>query len=101
MYETHLEMCHFRGLKDFLQMRDYCFHKMHPTSGSSVYSISMTNDFIVCGTYETLIHVWDTESKEHLGTLTGRMGTVYALVAISTPNQTKVFSICYYWSLRV
>ncbi|ELK23644.1 E3 ubiquitin-protein ligase TRAF7 [Myotis davidii] len=29
MYETHLETCHFEGLKEFLQEMDDCFHEMH------------------------------------------------------------------------
>lgn len=91
----------------------------------------MTNHHIVCGTYENLIHVradavgaasdsgplsapicasdlpapppqvWDIESKEQVRTLTGHVGTVYALAVISTPDQTKVFSASYDRSLRV
>uniref|UniRef100_A0A671R352 E3 ubiquitin-protein ligase TRAF7 n=1 Tax=Sinocyclocheilus anshuiensis TaxID=1608454 RepID=A0A671R352_9TELE len=68
---------------------------------SSVYSIAVTNHHIVCGTYENLIHVWDIESKEQVRTLTGHVGTVYALAVISTPDQTKVFSASYDRSLRV
>lgn len=34
-------------------------------------------------------------------TLTGHVGTVYALAVISTPDQTKVFSASYDRSLRV
>uniref|UniRef100_A0A671M686 E3 ubiquitin-protein ligase TRAF7 n=1 Tax=Sinocyclocheilus anshuiensis TaxID=1608454 RepID=A0A671M686_9TELE len=65
------------------------------------YSIAVTNHHIVCGTYENLIHVWDIESKEQVRTLTGHVGTVYALAVISTPDQTKVFSASYDRSLRV
>ncbi|KAG8145418.1 hypothetical protein E2320_011955, partial [Naja naja] len=71
------------------------------TSGGSVYSIAVTNHHIVCGTYENLIHVWDIETKEQVRTLTGHVGTVYALAVISTPDQTKVFSASYDRSLRV
>lgn len=95
-----------------------------------MYSIAVTNHHIVCGTYENLIHVravysrppsllplfwvpisnsldcapfqvWDIESKEQVRTLTGHVGTVYALAVISTPDQTKVFSASYDRSLRV
>lgn len=45
--------------------------------------------------------VWDIESKEQVRTLTGHVGTVYALAVISTPDQTKVFSASYDRSLRV
>ncbi|KAG3272897.1 TRAF7-containing [Ictidomys tridecemlineatus] len=70
-----------------------CIHVLQ-TSGGSVYSITVTNHHIVCGTYENLIHVWDIKSKEQVLTLTGHVETVYALA-------TKVFSACYDWSLRV
>ncbi|NWT59496.1 TRAF7 ligase, partial [Erythrocercus mccallii] len=45
--------------------------------------------------------VWDIETKEQVRTLTGHVGTVYALAVISTPDQTKVFSASYDRSLRV
>lgn len=45
--------------------------------------------------------MWDIESKEQVRTLTGHVGTVYALAVISTPDQTKVFSASYDRSLRV
>lgn len=45
--------------------------------------------------------VWDIDSKEQVRTLTGHVGTVYALAVISTPDQTKVFSASYDRSLRV
>lgn len=48
-----------------------------------------------------LNQVWDIESKEQVRTLTGHVGTVYALAVISTPDQTKVFSASYDRSLRV
>lgn len=47
------------------------------------------------------LQVWDIESKEQVRTLTGHVGTVYALAVISTPDQTKVFSASYDRSLRV
>lgn len=47
------------------------------------------------------VQVWDIESKEQVRTLTGHVGTVYALAVISTPDQTKVFSASYDRSLRV
>lgn len=48
-----------------------------------------------------LLQVWDIETKEQVRTLTGHVGTVYALAVISTPDQTKVFSASYDRSLRV
>uniref|UniRef100_A0A8C6RPF0 TNF receptor-associated factor 7 n=1 Tax=Nannospalax galili TaxID=1026970 RepID=A0A8C6RPF0_NANGA len=77
-----------------------CIHVLQ-TSGGSVYSITVMNHHIVCGTYKNLIHVWNIESKEQARTLMGHVGTVYALAVISTPDQTKVFSASYDQSLRV
>uniref|UniRef100_A0A8C2M5Y6 TRAF7 n=2 Tax=Cricetulus griseus TaxID=10029 RepID=A0A8C2M5Y6_CRIGR len=74
---------------------------IHVLQTSGVYSIAVTNHHIVCGTYENFIHVWNIESKEQVRTLTGHVGTVYALAVISTPDQTKVFSASYDRSLRV
>eukprot|EP00069_Balaena_mysticetus_P010456 bmy_01186T0 len=48
-----------------------CIHVLQ-TSGGSTYSINVMNHFIVCGTYENLMYVWDVESKKHVWTLTGR-----------------------------
>lgn len=57
--------------------------------------ITMLNAFV------SSLQVWDIESKEQVRTLTGHVGTVYALAVISTPDQTKVFSASYDRSLRV
>lgn len=56
---------------------------------------------VTLGLCSPLNQVWDIESKEQVRTLTGHVGTVYALAVISTPDQTKVFSASYDRSLRV
>ncbi|XP_071963692.1 E3 ubiquitin-protein ligase TRAF7-like isoform X1 [Antedon mediterranea] len=71
------------------------------TSGGSVYSITLTNEHIIAGTYENCIHVWDRKSHDQVETLTGHVGTVYALAVISAPGSTRVFSASYDRSLRV
>ncbi|XP_071814542.1 E3 ubiquitin-protein ligase TRAF7-like isoform X3 [Apostichopus japonicus] len=71
------------------------------TSGGSVYSITITNQYIVAGTYENNIHVWDRKTFSQVSTLTGHTGTVYALGVISAPGTTRLFSASYDRSLRV
>lgn len=61
---------------------------------------------VACSSVQSLspalpLQVWDIETKEQVRTLTGHVGTVYALAVISTPDQTKVFSASYDRSLRV
>lgn len=60
------------------------------------FSVFLAFDSFLCP-----LQVWDIESKEQVRTLTGHVGTVYALAVISTPDQTKVFSASYDRSLRV
>ena len=45
--------------------------------------------------------VWNKENYEQVETLTGHVGTVYALAVISAPGTTRVFSASYDRSLRV
>jgi E3 ubiquitin-protein ligase TRAF7 len=69
--------------------------------GGSVYSLLVTTNFVVCGTYENKINVWNIETLESVGELTGHFGIVYALHAVETPGQTKLFSASYDKTLRV
>lgn len=41
--------------------------------GGSVYSLCVTNYHIMCGTYENKINVWNIETLESVGELTGEM----------------------------
>lgn len=69
--------------------------------GGSVYSLLVTGDYIVCGTYENKINVWDIQTLESVGELAGHYGIVYALQALETPGQTKLFSASYDKTLRI
>ncbi|XP_077979630.1 E3 ubiquitin-protein ligase TRAF7-like isoform X2 [Glandiceps talaboti] len=71
------------------------------TSGGSVYSIAVTNHHLLAGTYENCIHVWDLDNYDQQETLTGHVGTVYALAVIQVPGSTRVFSASYDRTLRV
>uniref|UniRef100_A0A8B9BVV0 TNF receptor associated factor 7 n=1 Tax=Anser brachyrhynchus TaxID=132585 RepID=A0A8B9BVV0_9AVES len=57
-------------------------HPQKVVAGSPVRSVSPA----------LLPQVWDIETKEQVRTLTGHVGTVYALAVISTPDQTKVWT---------
>ncbi|XP_064610459.1 LOW QUALITY PROTEIN: E3 ubiquitin-protein ligase TRAF7-like [Liolophura sinensis] len=72
------------------------------TSGGSVYSIAISTQHILCGTYENCIHVWEAGTYKQGVTLVGHSGTVYALAVMDTVNSgTKVFSASYDRSIRV
>ncbi|EDV28456.1 uncharacterized protein TRIADDRAFT_19665, partial [Trichoplax adhaerens] len=71
------------------------------TSGGSIYSLAVTESYIICGTYENNIHVWDVLSYEQQKTLAGHTGTIYALAVIDTPSQPKLFSASNDKTLRV
>nr|QJS39801.1 TNF receptor associated factor 7b [Petromyzon marinus] len=80
-----------------------------------VLALCIQGNKLYSGSADCTIIVWDmvgTELKlkkeltglnhwEQVRTLTGHVGTVYALAVISTPDQTKVFSASYDRSLRV
>ena len=85
-------------------------------NGGSVYSLALTNKYIICGTYENMIHVWDIQSLSEITSLsgkgcglvgvayilTGHVGTVYALAVLPTPGgQTRLFSASYDKTIRV
>lgn len=78
-------------------------HELH-TSGGSVYSLCVTTDYVFCGTYENVIHVWEAVSFQLLRTLDGHVGTVYALAVMpqSSPNNKgRLFSASYDKTIRV
>jgi E3 ubiquitin-protein ligase TRAF7 len=71
-------------------------------SGGSVYSLALTNRYIICGTYENVIHIWNIETLDEVATLSGHVGTVYSLAILpSTGGQTRLFSASYDKSIRV
>lgn len=69
--------------------------------GGSIYSIAVTPHHILCGMYENCIHVWELGSCNHVTTLVGHNGTVYAMAVFNGPSGIKVFSASYDRSLRV
>lgn len=78
-----------------------CAHVLQCHGGGSVYSLAVTNQHIICGTYENKINVWDVQTMEPVGELTGHVGIVYSLQVIEAPSQTRLFSACYDKTLRV
>lgn len=62
-------------------------------SFGSVYSLAISKQFIVAGTYNQNIHVYDLHSYQHLKQLVGHLGTVTGL-AVSTAGKL-LFSASY------
>ncbi|KAF6024651.1 TRAF7 [Bugula neritina] len=75
--------------------------KRYLTYGGSVYSITVTDKYILCGTYEKVIHVWELSTMEQVTTLQGHNGTVYALTWMQSPGGILVFSASYDRTIRV
>lgn len=73
------------------------------TSGGSIYSVYITDQYIICGTYEHLIHIWDGSTLDEVRTLEGHSGTVYALevMAGSANGRSRLFSASYDRTIRV
>eukprot|EP00051_Salpingoeca_urceolata_P027745 m.483093 g.483093 ORF g.483093 m.483093 type:complete len:741 (-) comp22779_c0_seq1:113-2335(-) len=72
------------------------------TSGGSVYSLCVSEDFVIAGTYENLIHVWDIRTFEEVATLEGHGGTVYSLVLMSHGGgKGRLFSASYDKTIKV
>ena len=71
------------------------------TQGGSVYSLAVSKDYIICGTYENCIHVWDVKTYKLVANLTGHGGTAYDLVLMTLMDTTRVISASYDHSLRV
>ncbi|XP_019849787.1 PREDICTED: E3 ubiquitin-protein ligase TRAF7-like [Amphimedon queenslandica] len=71
-------------------------------NGGSVYSLALTSRYIVCGTYENMIHLWDINTLAEITSLSGHVGTVYALAELSNPGgQSRLFSASYDKTIRV
>eukprot|EP00731_Ephydatia_muelleri_P029360 Em0020g1004a len=78
-----------------------CIHVLQCQKGGSIYSLAVTNQHIICGTYENQIYVWDVQSLQLLTELSGHVGIIYSLQVIEAPGQTRLFSACYDKTLRV
>lgn len=75
------------------------FNKPH------VYSLTVTQQYIICGTNQNHIHVYNRQSFEPVGNLSGHVGTVTAFalwqVPNDHPNRFRLFSASDDKSLRV
>ena len=71
------------------------------TSGGSVYSLHISTRFILCGTYENLVHIWDSETFKPVCTLEGHEGTVYGLSTMNDENGSWLFSASYDRTIRL
>jgi E3 ubiquitin-protein ligase TRAF7 len=78
-----------------------CIQVLQCHGGGSVYSLAVTKEHIICGTYENKICVWDVKSLKNVSDLTGHVGIVYALQVMESPGSTRLFSACYDKTLRV
>ncbi|CAI8007245.1 E3 ubiquitin-protein ligase TRAF7 [Geodia barretti] len=78
-----------------------CTQVLQCHGGGSVYSLAVTEEHIICGTYENKICVWDVKSLKNVADLTGHVGIVYALQVMESPGSTRLFSACYDKTLRV
>ncbi|XP_065826001.1 E3 ubiquitin-protein ligase TRAF7-like isoform X2 [Oscarella lobularis] len=78
-----------------------CVKVVH-VSGGSVYSIAVTEQYLIAATYENEINVWDVNSYKELAKLSGHAGTVYAVVVVPKgQGQMQLFSASYDRTLRV
>eukprot|EP00039_Didymoeca_costata_P029354 m.24312 g.24312 ORF g.24312 m.24312 type:complete len:699 (-) comp7595_c0_seq1:214-2310(-) len=71
------------------------------TSGGSVYSLCISQQFVMCGTFANLVHIWALHTFEEVITLEGHTGTVYALAVLEEGSSTLLFSASYDRSIRV
>ena len=71
------------------------------TSGGSVYSLCVTDDLIMCGTFENVVHIWELSTFQEFRTLEGHDGTVYALAIMVYEEQRLMFSASYDKTIRV
>ena len=71
------------------------------TSGGSVYSVHISDKFILCGTYEHLVHIWELETFQPVCTLEGHEGTVYGLSTIVDDTGSWLFSASFDRTIRL
>mmetsp|Transcript_13198 Transcript_13198/g.39721 ORF Transcript_13198/g.39721 Transcript_13198/m.39721 type:complete len:612 (-) Transcript_13198:116-1951(-) len=72
------------------------------TQGGSIYSLTTTDDYVIAGTYEHLIHIWDVSTYDEVQTLSGHAGTVYALAVMQQKaGKDILFSASYDRTVRV
>ncbi|XP_064406135.1 E3 ubiquitin-protein ligase TRAF7-like [Halichondria panicea] len=102
-YEKYLYSGSYQAVKIWTLETFECVRVLQCQGGGSVYSLAVTNQHIICGTYENKINVWDVKSLESVAELTGHVGIIYSLQVIEgpTPGGTRLFSACYDKTLRV
>ena len=61
--------------------------------GGSVYSLCVTNYHIICGTYENKINVWDIETLEPAGELTGEGRGLSSFCLRCVGEETLLFQV--------
>jgi len=67
-----------------------------------VYSLCVIKDYVLAGTDEKLIHIWNNDNNmDVVCRLRGHTGTILGLTALSTGENIKVFSASADRSLRV
>lgn len=95
LYSGSFEAIKIWDLKTLEQIR------VIQTQGGSVYSLVVSREYIICGTYENYINIWDVKTYKSVAKLTGHVGTVYDLVLMTLVDATRVISASYDGSLRV
>jgi WD40 repeat protein len=72
------------------------------TQGGSIYSLTTTDTFVIAGTSNHLIHVWDTSTYSEVASLSGHAGTVSCLAVMQHPSGNGLlFSSSYDHTVRV
>ncbi|CAD5123430.1 DgyrCDS11780 [Dimorphilus gyrociliatus] len=77
-----------------------CVLSIYVPSGS-IYSLAITDTYILCGTNEKDIHVWERKCGTFVQSLKGHTGTVNNLAVVHMSSGMKVISASYDQCLRV
>ena len=67
-----------------------------PSTGGSIYSLYVTDRFIIAGTYESNIHVWDATNYQPIRTLEGWcfFHCTYLLLTLTHGFRTHRDGVC-------
>lgn len=69
--------------------------------GRSVYSLAVTQKYLIAGTYENVCEIWTLGTHQHVTTLRGHAGAVYALVVARFAEHDLLFSASYDTTIHV
>jgi E3 ubiquitin-protein ligase TRAF7 len=70
------------------------------THGGSIYALAtVESKYLLCGTYENSIDVWNCETYDHVRRLEGHMGAVYSLAVCN--NTRRFFTGSYDSTLKM